>query len=75
MAYNLQIVDQKNSITFNAKYQNLSNYKENQAPTNAHVPKLLLVLPGRVPIKVARSPITTLALIHLRITFMFSGVI
>jgi len=28
MAYNLQVVDEKNGITFNSKYENLSKYKK-----------------------------------------------
>jgi hypothetical protein len=35
MAYNLQIVDQKNSVTFNAKYQNMSNYKRPEIKATA----------------------------------------
>jgi hypothetical protein len=38
MAYNLQIVDSKNSITFNAKYQNMSNYKSPSANIEAKAP-------------------------------------
>lgn len=35
MAYNLQIVDEKNGITFNAKYQNMSNYKRPEIEAKA----------------------------------------
>jgi hypothetical protein len=35
MAYNLQIVDDTNGVTFNAKYQNMSNYKRPEIEAKA----------------------------------------
>jgi hypothetical protein len=35
MAYNLQIIDEKSGVSFNAKYQNMSNYKRPEIEAKA----------------------------------------
>jgi hypothetical protein len=41
VAFNLQIVDQKNGVTFNAKYQNMSNYKRPEIEAKASNGKIV----------------------------------